>query len=152
MKTLYAYEKNHKNISPSIFLAGPSPRKLSHPNWRTKALEVLEKIKFEGAVYVPLPRSGEWLENYDAQVEWELEHLKRATIIVFWIPRNLKTLPAFTTNVEYGLYASSGKIVLGFPENAPKMRYIKHLAVKYDAPVFHTLKETLEKSVELTAI
>lgn len=30
----------------------------------------------------------------------------------------MKTMPALTTNVEFGAWADSGKVVFGYPENA----------------------------------
>ena len=144
MQVLYAHEKLESVPAQSIFLAGPSPRDKEHYNWRPEALKILEKAGFEGTVFVPLPRDGEWSRDYDGQVEWELEHLEIASIIVFWIPRDLETLPAFTTNVEFGLYVKSGKIVLGFPEGAPKMRYLEYVGKKNNVPVYHTLEETLK--------
>ena len=60
------------------------------------------------------------------------------------MPRDLKMLPGFTSNVEFGEWMKSGKVILGYPEGAPKMRYLHMKANTYDIPVFHTLKETLD--------
>ena len=65
-------------------------------------------------------------------------------MVVFWVPRDLDTMPGFTTNVEFGLSVASGKhIVLGYPEGAPKMSYLRTLADKFDMPVFKHLDLTL---------
>lgn len=149
MHVLYAHEKLEGIPAQSIFLAGPSPRDKEHYSWRPEALKILKNAGFKGTVFVPLPRSGEWSRDYDSQVGWELEHLEMASVVVFWIPRDLETLPAFTTNVEFGLYVKSGKIVLGFPEDAPKMRYLVYLAKKYNASVYHTLEETLKGATSI---
>ena len=109
-------------------------------------------MEFKGTVFVPLPRNGHWLPDYDGQIEWELEYLNKATIIAFWIPRNLRTLPAFTTNVEFGMYVKSGKIILGSPPKTPKMRYLEYLAEKNNVPIEHTLKATMEKASLLAAL
>ena len=147
MEVVYAYESPKGVHSQSVFLAGPSPREESHPNWRPAALEILENLDFNGAVFVPLPRDGVWSLDYGEQVEWELAHLREAGRIVFWIPRDLETLPGFTTNVEFGMYVSSGKAVLGFPDGAPKMQYLEYLAHRMGVFVFHTLEETLRFAV-----
>ena len=55
----------------------------------------------------------------------------------------------FTTNVEYGLFVKSGKIILGYPPRAQKMKYLDHLARKYNVPVFHTMEETLDAGIAL---
>ncbi|GMQ95270.1 MAG: hypothetical protein BMS9Abin13_383 [Patescibacteria group bacterium] len=148
MKIVYAHEKPNSVPSQSIFLAGPSPRDEDHYDWRPTALEILENMGFRGNVFVPLPRDGQWAPNYDSQVEWELTYLEVASVIVFWIPRDLDTLPAFTTNVEFGMYVKSGKIILGFPKDAPKMRYLAYVGKKNSIPIFHSLEKTLRGAVE----
>ncbi len=112
-------------------------------NWRPEALRILSEHGFKGMVYVPLPREGDWAENYYAQVEWELDFLDKAHMIAFWIPRDLKHLPGFTTNVEFGMYLKSKKIVLGYPQGAAKMRYLDTVARVNNVPVYHSLEETL---------
>jgi hypothetical protein len=151
MEVIYAHE--HPCLAPkhSMFLAGPSPRGSADCNWRPEALEYLSITHFDGTVYVPLPRNGEWLPEYDheAQASWELQYLEQATVVVFWVPRHVHTLPGFTTNVEFGLYVSSGKIVLGYPESAHKMRYLRFLANKFNVSVWHTLPQTLNGALRL---
>lgn len=147
MRTVYALETLRGHWQRSIFLAGPSPRQEQHYNWRPKALTYLKTSGFMGAVFVPLPRDGQWAPNYDKQIDWELEYLERASVIAFWMPRDLINLPGYTSNVEYGLFARSGKVVLGFPKTAVKMRYLEHLAGKYDIPVRRTLRGTLTKAI-----
>ena len=51
--------------------------------------------------------------------------LNAATIRLFWIPRNLTDLPAFTTNVEFGEFMHSSRTVAGAPEDAVNNRYLK---------------------------
>jgi hypothetical protein len=168
MKVYYAHETPEEIHCKSMFLAGPSPRNASDYNWRTEALRLLEHMGFEGDVFVPLPRDGEWLPDYDAQAEWELSHLESASAVLFWIPRDLSKgddsfwnrlwlllpwlfgfhkfyakLPGFTTNVEYGMYVKSGKSVLGFPKGARKMRYLATVGRINDIPIFNDLDEAL---------
>ncbi len=147
MELVYAYERPKEVHSRSIFLAGPSPREEHHPSWRPSALEILKDLGFEGAVFVPLPRDGVWSADYGEQVEWELENLDDASIIVFWVPRDMEVLPGLTTNVEFGMYVDSGKTILGFPENTPHMRYLEYIARVHGVPVLHTLEETLRTAV-----
>lgn len=134
----------------SIFLAGPTPRDTQTPSWRPEALRILQELGFEGTVFVPEHEDGNWPTDdasYAAQCEWEHWALQAANCIVFWIPRNLKTMPAFTTNVEFGLFCRSGRVTLGYPEGAPKMRYLRWLAGVRDIPVHHTLRETLQDAM-----
>lgn len=134
-------------LQKSIFLAGPSPREKDQCSWRPEALDLLASMKFEGAIFVPLTQDGIWLSDHELQVNWVLEKLENSTAIAFWIPRDLVNLPGFTTNVEFGLFADSGKSVLGYPTGAAKMCYLHHLAERKKIPVRHTLQETLATAV-----
>ena len=149
MRRLYALEPGEDGDARSVFLAGPSPRGHGEDDWRQRACAYLEQIGFDGTVCIPLPRDGHYHENYDyaGQIDWELEYLDKAGAIAFWIPRDLKMLPGFTTNVEFGRFSRSGRAVLGYPEGAPKMRYLHHLARLDGVPVFHTMEETLDAAV-----
>jgi len=131
----------------SLFLAGPSHRGEyeGKSHWREEAIEILKDMDFDGAVFSPEPMVG----SYPEQVAWEDRRLNESTVILFWVPRDLDLLPGFTTNVEFGEWMKSGKVVLGYPQEAPKMRYLHAKADKYGIPVAHTLTETLETAIEL---
>ncbi len=146
MQVIYAPEAPPETFAKSIFLAGPSPRKPKDPNWRPRALEMLERLGYDGVVFVPLPRDGSWSYGYDQQVAWELARLEQSDAVAFWVPRSRK-LPAFTTNVEFGMFFDSGKAILGYPKRAPKMGYLDWHAKRQHVPVVATLKETLRAAV-----
>ena len=135
----------------SIFLAGPTPRRDTKiPSWRPEALRILgEALRFRGDVYVPEPANFKPFESFDgdAQVAWEWTGISNATVVAFWIPRDLQDMPGFTTNVEFGLLAATGKVVLGFPDGAPNTGYLKRLAERFHVPVYTTLYDTLEAAV-----
>lgn len=151
MKLLYAHERINQEATRSIFLAGPSPRGHGEYDWRKQARIHLHRLGFDGVLYIPLPRDGVYQKDYDhtAQMEWELEHLEKARAIVFWIPRDLETLPGFTTNVEFGRFSRSGHTILGYPESAPKMKYLAHIAKIDDVPIFHTMEDTLKAAMDM---
>jgi len=116
----------------AIFLAGPTPRDKSVESWRPEACRILEENDFDGVVYVPEYSTDSPLEDYDVQagnrqVMWERNALLNSSVIVFWIPREITTMPAFTTNVEFGYWLHSGKAIYGRPEDAPKNRYLDWL-------------------------
>ncbi|KKU50926.1 MAG: hypothetical protein A2633_02805 [Candidatus Sungbacteria bacterium RIFCSPHIGHO2_01_FULL_47_32] len=151
MRVIFAREPFPETTRASIFLAGPTPRSKDVRSWRPEALEILERLKFEGDVYFPEDRSGACEmnpETYSPQIEWEAIGLNRADSIVFWVPRNLETFPAFTTNVEWGVWGNSGKTVFGAPREAPKNSYLLHQAKKNGVPQFETLEETLKNAVQ----
>jgi 8-oxo-dGTP pyrophosphatase MutT (NUDIX family) len=153
MNVVYANEEMPETIVKSIFLAGPTPRRPEEvDSWRPDALKILEDIGFDGTVFIPEPREGKFKDN---QIEWEDKYLNIADCIVFWVPRDLtldsKDFPkmaAFTTNVEWGAWADSGKVVFGYPKDADKMDYLKHYAEKYKVPTGDTLTETLELALD----
>ncbi|MCC5612176.1 nucleoside 2-deoxyribosyltransferase domain-containing protein [Nostoc sp. CHAB 5834] len=131
-------------LETSIFLAGPTPRDKQTPSWRPEAVHILKELGFQGKVFLPETESGVFPpDSYDKQIQWEWEALNQATVVIFWVPRKLKDMPAFTTNTEFGLLASSSKLLLGFPPEAEKMRYLDRLAQRYQIPVFETLRELL---------
>jgi 8-oxo-dGTP pyrophosphatase MutT (NUDIX family) len=149
MITVYTGEIPPDSFTSSIFLAGPSPRTPSDSNWRTEAIKILEGIGYKGVVFAPVYRDKPTAAfDYDKQVEWERQWLNTSDQIVFWVPRDLKTLPGFTTNVEYGMHLRSGKILLGSPEGAPKMDYLEWWAGQEGVENFDDLKAILGRAVE----
>jgi nucleoside 2-deoxyribosyltransferase len=147
MTIVYTTEEAPESYSKSIFLAGPSPREQDQANWREEALTLLDELGFDGVVYVPLPRDGDFPKNYDGVREWERKNLDRADAIVFWIPRDMKNLPGLTTNIEWGVWFDSGRAILGYPLDAPHMRYLAADAKEQSVPIAHTLKETLQNAI-----
>jgi calcineurin-like phosphoesterase family protein len=131
--------ENIKNKAHSIFLAGPTHRILSGMpppprSWRFSALEILETLGYTGNVYVP-----EWRDSikpfgwtYSRQLDWENVCLANASVILFWIPREMNLLPALTTNIEFGEWVKSGKIVVGAPSKAESVRYIREKCSRND--------------------
>ena len=157
MKIVYADEEMPESFTKSLFLAGPTPRRRKEQeSWRQDAIKILEDIGFDGIVLIPEPKNVKEDYNYENQVKWEEKYLNVADCIVFWVPRDLTPdstgyplMGALTTNVEWGAWASSGKVVLGYPDDADKMSYLKYYADKYKVQVGETLTETLEIALEL---
>ena len=111
----------------SIFLAGPTPRGEDAISWRSEACEILEKLGFDGVVYVPEYSTWKPKADYVDQAMWEREALTSATVILFWVPRKLPEMAAFTTNVEFGYWLHSGKVIYGRPDDASKTKYLDWL-------------------------
>lgn len=147
MKTVYSDQKPIFE-PPSIFLAGPTPRTQEVASWRIQALQMLQEVSFSGTVLIPERHDWDSSFDYISQVEWEFTCLEAATIIVFWIPRDLVSLPGFTTNVEFGRYIGSGRCVYGRPDCTPKNRYLDWLyqKLKGEAPCT-SLQNTLNAAV-----
>jgi len=144
MQVVYAQELAPEKFTKSIFLAGPTPRSPEVSSWRKEALRILEENEYDGVVFVPEDQTDKWAHSYIDQVEWEKECLNMSDVILFWIPRELSTLPGFTTNVEFGLYVKSGRVVLGHPIAAPKTQYLdKVFEDNGGKEVYFTLEETV---------
>ncbi len=126
MKVIYVPDgASNEDFERSIFLAGPTPRSQSVKSWRPEFIQILADCDFNGTVLVPENEDGIFKQDYIDQVEWEYVHLCESTGIVFWIPRDLETLPGFTTNVEFGYCLNSKKhMFYGRPDGAPKTKYL----------------------------
>lgn len=147
MNLIYAKE-TISPTRPSVFLAGPTPRSKDVISWRPEAIELFKNLKFSGDILIPEARN-EFTWDYLTQVEWEEEGLITANCIMFWIPRDIETLPGFTTNIEWGTWHKSGKCVLGSPNGAPKMRYMRYYANKLNIPQAYTLEEAVKLSINM---
>ena len=131
----------------SIFLAGPTPRSEEVESWRPKACEILNDLGYKGLVFAPEPE-GDVFPDYMNQVTWEKWGLTSCDKIAFWIPRVIPTMPAFTTNVEFGKYIDSGKVVYGRPDWATKCRYLDWLYKDVTGKeAFSDLKELLVETI-----
>jgi hypothetical protein len=137
---------------PSIFLAGPTPRSPEFASWRPEALGILRELGFSGTVLVPERRGGWARGEYIDQVEWEFACLEGCSVIAFWVPRDVATLPGFTTNVEFGRYVGSGRCVYGRPDRAPHTRYLDWLYAKLTGmQPCDSLRETMAAATAVAA-
>ena len=133
----------------SIFLAGPTPRRKDIISWRNEAIKILENLGFDGIVYVLGYSSWKPKTDYVDQAMWERVGLSNATIIAFWIPRHLPDMPAFTTNVEFGYWLHTGKVVYGRPNDAEKIKYLDWLyKLDYNEEPIDSLEELLKLCVK----
>lgn len=142
----------------SAFLAGPTPRSKDVASWRPEAIKLLKEAGFGGVIYVPeYEKDAEEAQEeagkdwYKKQINWEHRGLDACDVILMWVPREMKTMPALTTNCEYGLYVKSGKLFYGRPDNAPKNEYLDYCYKKFTArePI-NNLKDLVEKCVDET--
>jgi hypothetical protein len=136
---------------PWIFLAGPTPRTPEHPSWRPDVIKEFEARGFEGTLIVPEDEDrADFREEFlDEQVPWEWQGLEAADCIMFWCARNMATMPGMTTNVEFGLHARDGKIVLGCPIDGENNGYLKRVAERFGITVCESLDRCIHNSIQL---
>jgi 8-oxo-dGTP pyrophosphatase MutT (NUDIX family) len=146
---VYAREQPPDGWHAAVFLAGPTPRDPAVASWRPAAIERLRE-RWEGdgrlVIFVPEHRHGVH-DDYAGQVEWEERCLHLADVVLFYVPRDLATLPAFTTNVEWGMWYDTGRAVFGAPPQAPGNRYLLHHAAKREVPTATTLDGTVSTAL-----
>ena len=153
MKVIYVDSENQSvGNKPTVFLAGPTPRSNDVKSWRPDFLDELNRLKFNGTVFVPENADGIYKNYYLDQVEWELSHIETADLVVFWVPRDLDTLPGFTTNVEFGYCMGRDPIsvLYGRPNGAPKTKYLDHLFLRLKYKPFDSIQEMAEEILKLT--
>ena len=148
MKVHYSNEPFVEPIHKGIFLAGPTPRTKDVKSWRPEVIDLFEKWGFDGTIVVP-ERNFEVKCNYDDQVEWERTGLTESKAILFWVPRELFTMPAFTTNVEFGywLAKSPERCFYGRPDDSCKNRYLDWLYSKETTQSIFNNMEALARYV-----
>lgn len=145
----FSDEKENLNKEyKSIFLAGPTMRNSAfEKSWRKGACEILDIIGFAGIVYVPEFKNGNNPMEFLNQAEWERNCLQNADIIIFYIPRKLPEMPAFTTNVEFGMWLTKkpNATLLCCPLGSEKNRYLEwlYLKEKPNSVIFRDLEEIL---------
>jgi hypothetical protein len=148
---VHANETPPESWHAAVFLAGPLPRSADVPSWNRDAVALLDdQWRHDGrlVVFTPELREGV-LADYTGQADWEDRWMHAADVIVFWVPRDMATMPALTTNIEYGSWVSSGKVVFGAPPAAPKNEYLRHLAAANGVPVRDSLAETTQAALAM---
>ncbi len=118
MNVLFYEDNIPKNLSTSIFLAGPTTRIAHRTPWRASALQSLENLKFDGTVIVPefrepvdekqpgytrdpgglrfeqrfgggdCPVPSMKVSSYNI-LHWETTGIEAATVVLFWMPFTL---------------------------------------------------------------
>ncbi|MBV9026823.1 MAG: NUDIX domain-containing protein [Streptomycetaceae bacterium] len=142
VQVVYASEEPPHCYVASIFLAGPSPRTADVASWRPQALnEIALQWRQPGTlvVFVPESRGGARDGGYASQLTWERIQRDRADEIVYWMPREMATMPGLSTNVEFGEDMDSGRVVLGCPDGAVHVRILQALKI----PTADTLAKTV---------
>ncbi|MEC4570242.1 nucleoside 2-deoxyribosyltransferase domain-containing protein [Streptomyces virginiae] len=125
----------------AVYLCGPTPTDPAEPSWRPGAVDALRSAWCGGGrlvVFVPEPVPGGGYPAYGEQIAWEEDAMRRSDVILFWIPRDMATLPGLVSNIKWGSWCDSGRAVLGAPPEAERMAYLLHFADALGVPVERT--------------
>ncbi|WP_131737372.1 nucleoside 2-deoxyribosyltransferase domain-containing protein [Actinomadura roseirufa] len=146
---VHAREEPPDAWDAAVFLAGPTPRDAAVPSWRPDAVAELRRGWRGGRLVVFVPEDPRRrYADYTGQVEWEERCLHLSDEVLFYVPREPVTMPAFTTNVEWGMWHDSGRAVFGAPPDAPGNRYLLHYARKRGVPVADDLPGTVAAALD----
>ena len=149
LRMVYALEEPPESFSKSIFLAGPAPRDKDVQTWRRDAIRKLQELGFDGVVFIPEDRSGVWHGDQRAQIEWEERCLHMSDSMLIWVPRNMEAVPALMTNVEFGCWEDSGRVVFGSPQDAVRNDHLVHYAGKLGIPATETLEGLVSLALDM---
>ena len=128
--------------SRAVFLAGSIDMGTAE-NWQARAAEALADLDVD----VLDPRRDAWdaswrqsIEHaeFRGQVEWELDGLERADTIAMWFSPESK---APITLLELGLFARTGKVVVGCPEGFWRRGNIEIVCARFGLPLLATWDE-----------
>ena len=124
-----------------VFLAGTIDMG-SGEDWQKEAEAILASR--ESAYIVYNPRQREWnplsTGEMEFQVNWELDHLEKADVIVMnFLPDSKSPI----TLLELGLFARSGKLRVICPPEFYRYDNVRITCEKYKVPLFNSLEEAL---------
>ena len=142
-----------------IFLAGPIQ---GAPDWQSDAVNILIALKPDICIASPRRESFEEV-NYDEQVNWETENLRKAGengVIMFWLAKENEQISgrsyAQTSRAELFEWKvrherDGAKIVIGIEEGFTGSRYIKKRFDRDcpDVPILESLEETCKRALEM---
>lgn len=124
-----------------VFLAGPIQ---GAPEWQNTLPDL------SGITWISPRRESYENFSYEPQVDWETRMLRRANVVLFWIPPEAEHIEgrgyAQTTRTEIGEMLGRGKkVFIGVDPNFPGRRYFESKLRQYDpqARVYSSLEETL---------
>lgn len=130
----------------SVFLAGSIEMGLAE-NWQEKIESGLKDIE---NICILNPRRDDWdagwkqnSENaqFSEQVNWELEGLEKASMIVFYFSPETKSPVSM---LELGLFARTGKLLVCCPEGFWRKGNIDIVCKRYGVKQVATIEELIQ--------
>lgn len=159
MKLVFSDQPFPTEVEKTVFLAGPSPRyhtgdRIQINTWRHEAIDILAALGYDGHVFIPLPEAGFYagiasknMVDYLSQIEWERHGLERADVIFFYVDRKADN-QGLTTNIEFGEYFDSGRMVYSRPKDAVKVRYMDETIIARDGEFYLNMATGLQEVLD----
>lgn len=159
MKLVFSDQPFPTEVEKTVFLAGPSPRyhtgdRIQTNTWRHEAIDILAALGYDGHVFIPLPEAGFYpgiagknMVDYLSQIEWERHGLERADVIFFYVDRK-EDNQGLTTNIEFGEYFDSGRVVYARPKDAVKVRYMDETIIARDREFYLSMMDGLKEVLD----
>lgn len=159
LKLIFSDDPFPSMVEKTLFLAGPNDRlevgdPIRKDTWRHRVVNYLDARRYDLTVFIPFPKEifyGDTLTHeidYSLQIQWELDCLDAADIILFYVERTEKNL-GLTTNIEFGRYIDSGRIMYCRPNEALNIRYLDQMILARNKKVYYNLHSVLEDTVSL---
>lgn len=129
---------------PMIFLAGSIDMGRAEP-WQT----LVEAVLTDEPVLLLNPRRDDWHPSWKqsihnpsfrGQVEWELEGLERADLILVYFAA---TTQAPVSLLEMGLFAQSKKMLVCCPPGYWRKGHVEIVCKRYQVPIYRDLESLL---------
>lgn len=133
-------------VARTVFLAG-SIEMGTAENWQEKAINHFSK--WQDSIVLN-PRRNDWDSSWKQeiddpqfyqQVDWELEHLKKADYILMYFDPATKSPISL---LELGLMADSRKLIVVCPKGFWRKGNVDIVCYKYQIPVFEDLQKALD--------
>lgn len=136
-----------RNYPPILFLAG-SIEQDSAARWQDRVVEALSDLN----VQILNPRREEWDSSWEqiptnshfrGQVEWELDGLDKADIIIVYFDPNTKSP---ITLLELGLFADTDRLRVCCPEGFWRRGNVQIVCERKNILMFETLESLVENT------
>lgn len=136
----------------SVFLAGSIEMGIAE-NWQDQIIKELSDIDFG---YILNPRRDNWdaswqqsIENpvFTEQVNWELEALEKADIIIFYFSPETKSPVSM---LELGLFAKTKKVIVCCPIGFWRKGNIDVVCQRYHIKQVETINELVKEIKQKT--
>lgn len=151
MVVVYAGETPPGGWRASAFIAGPMPRDPNARSWRPELLgELQARWTAPGTLVVFVPEARDRHNpdpEYVSQL-WEERWMAVVDVIVFWVPRNMTSMPGLNSNIEFGRHESGGRLVLGLPAEAVSVQYLRRAVAARGGTVATTLADTAQSALD----